>query len=130
MQTIGDVRALLDRLDGEPADALESDWLEFKRWDPAQQPAQIAAISETVVAFANAKGGYLVLGVDDRKRTRADAIHGVAALDAARLRRDIYDRTAPPILVEIEEMAEPEGGSPRSGFRRACLRTARRRGRP
>ena len=109
MQTIEDVRALLDRLDGEPADALESDWLEFKRWDPARLPAQLTAIRETVVAFANAKGGYLVLGVDDRKRTRAAAIHGAAAMDTARLRRDIYDGTDPPILVEIEELAEPEG---------------------
>ena len=50
-----------------------------------------------------------VLGVADRKRTRSDVIHGVGDLDAAGLRRDIYDGTEPHALVEIDELQEPEG---------------------
>ena len=102
---------LLDRLDGEPADALESETLEFKSWEPRghQRKTQLRSIREAVVAFANARGGLIVLGVADRKRTRSDAIHGVGDLDAAGLRRDIYDGTEPHVLVEIDEMQEPEG---------------------
>lgn len=50
-----------------------------------------------------------MLGVTDGKHTRAEAIHGVGALDPNDLRRDIYDGTEPHILVEIHELPEPEG---------------------
>ena len=43
------------------------------------------------------------------KRTRSDAIQGVGDLVAAGLRRGIYDGTEPHILVEIDELQEPEG---------------------
>lgn len=111
MLTIDRIKAQLDRLDGEPADSLESDSLEFKSWNSSgsAHKAQIREIRETVVAFANASGGFLVLGISDRKRTRAEAIHGVAGLDADALRRNIYDGTEPHILVEVSELKEPEG---------------------
>ena len=54
-------------------------------------------------------GGLIVLGVANGKRTRSDAIHGVGDLDAAGLRRDIYDGTEPHVLVEIDEQQESEG---------------------
>ena len=38
-----------------------------------------------------------------------DAIQGVGDLVASGLRRDIYDGTEPHILVEIDELQEPEG---------------------
>ena len=74
-----DVRALLARLDGETADQIESQTVEFKSWNPQPRSTRdrIRAIREGVVAFANASGGTLILGVADRKRTRAEAIHGV-----------------------------------------------------
>lgn len=105
------LRKQLDRLDGEPADSLESETLEFKSWNPtgSARKAQVREIRETVVAFANARGGLLVLGVADWKRTRAEAIQGVGPLDANGLRRDIYDGTEPHILTEIFELQEPEG---------------------
>lgn len=111
MDSIAELRKLLDRLDGQPADALESDTIEFKSWDdsPSAYKTQLRTIRETVVAFANASGGYLLLGVADGKRTRADAIHGVGPIDLDNLRRNIYDGTDPHILVEIEELTAPEG---------------------
>ena len=111
MITLDQVRAQLERLEGEPADALESESLEFKSWNPTRSAhkSQVREIRETVVAFANARGGFLVLGVKDRRRTRAEAIHGVAGLDATALRRDIYDGTEPHILVEIHQLPEREG---------------------
>lgn len=111
MDSIAELRKLLDRLDGQPADALESDTIEFKSWDdsPSAYKTQLRTIRETVVAFANASGGYLLLGVADGKRTRADAIHGVGPVDLDLLRRNVYDGTDPHILVEIEELTAPEG---------------------
>ena len=111
MLALPELRELLGRLDGEPADALESETLEFKSWNPHgnARKDQVREVRETVVAFANASGGLLVLGVADRKQRRSDAIHGVGDLDAVSLRRDIYDGTEPHILVEVGELQEPEG---------------------
>ena len=111
MLKVSELSELLDRLDGEPADALESETLEFKSWDPQsqQRKTQLRSLRETVFAFVNARGGLLVLGVADRKRTRSDAIQGVGNLVADGLRRDIYDGTEPHILVEVDELQEPEG---------------------
>lgn len=106
-----DLAEILARLDGSPADALESDRLEFKSWEPApgDRKRRVRALRESVVALANANGGTIVLGVADRKTTRAEAIHGVGDLDGDVLRRDIYDGTDPHILVDLESLDAPEG---------------------
>ena len=111
MLTVADLGTLIRRLDGESADELENEYLEFKSWQPRGQAykKQLRDIRETVVAFANAGGGLLVLGVADREKSRAEAIHGVGSLDENRLRLNIYDGTDPHILVEIEPLSEPEG---------------------
>jgi ATP-dependent DNA helicase RecG len=111
MDTLTDIRTLLRRLDGEPADAIESETLECKPWDPHPRAfdSQVRELRETVVCLANARGGVIVLGVADGKRTRGDAIHGVGTLDADGLRKRVYDGTEPKILVEVEELVEPEG---------------------
>lgn len=105
------LREELSRLDGEPADALETEQLEFKEWNPGPErmKAQLRQLREAAVAFANAGGGHIVLGVRDRKRTRADAIQNLDPLDTRSLRKGIYDGTEPHILVEISELLEPEG---------------------
>ena len=112
MLTTHALRRLLSRLDGEPADALESETLEFKSGKASGREAirsQLRAIRESVVGFANANGGTLVLGVADRAASRADAVVGVVGLDAEGIKNSIYDGTDPPILVDIEELSEPEG---------------------
>ena len=98
------LRDLLNRLDGESADDLESEVLEFK-----SSMAKIKSIRESVVAFANAKGGNLVIGVRDRSNTRDAAIEGNTNFDPNRLRASIYDGTDPHITVDIEELTVPEG---------------------
>jgi ATP-dependent DNA helicase RecG len=109
--TYEELRLLLDRLDGEPADALEAQHLEFKSWlDADDQPKErLNKVRESVVAFANASGGWLVLGVADRKSTRRDAIQGVGDLSVDRLRLQIYEGTDPAILVDAREIDAPEG---------------------
>ena len=102
------IRTLLKRLDGEPADALEDEQLEFKLWE-TDPKAFSRTLRETVVCLANARGGTLVFGVRDRVRSRREAIQGVGYYDLAQLRRAVYDGTDPHILVEIEELQESEG---------------------
>lgn len=111
MLSIREARELLKQLDGKAADYLESEILEFKPWNPnlAARDSEMRTLRETVVCLANCRGGTIVLGVADRKRTRRDAIQGVGTLDVLDLRRRIYDGTEPHILVEIDELTEPEG---------------------
>jgi len=108
---ISEIRALLGKLDGSPADAIESDGLECKPWDPhpSRLKEQLRELRETVVGFANARGGAIVLGIQDRKRTRQEAITGVGILSPDILRKAIYDGTDPHVLVDVEEIIEPEG---------------------
>lgn len=109
--TLAEIRRLLQRLDGVSADVIESETVECKSWDPHFQAldSQVRELREAVVAFANRHGGAVILGVADRKRTRMEAIHGVGSLDPNLLRRKIYDGTEPHVLVDIEELVEPEG---------------------
>ena len=110
MPTLNELDEILDRLDGETADSLESETLEFKSWSSSDSHRRkLQTVRETAVAFANARGGNIVLGVTDGKRTRQEAIHGVGDLDIGRLRREIYDGTDPHILVDVAETLQPEG---------------------
>ena len=102
-----DILALLDRLDLEKADGLESQWLDFKPWDGPKQSRKVAV--ECTVCFANGDGGVAVFGVKDKVTGRARAIHGVKDCDTNAWRRDIYDSTRPCITVAVEELSVPEG---------------------
>jgi ATP-dependent DNA helicase RecG len=108
MKTAAEISSLLSKLDGLPADALESEELEFKPW--IENPKELGRVlREYAVCFANANGGTLVLGVRERTRTRREALEGVGPYDPAGVRRSIYDGTDPHLLVEIEELKVPEG---------------------
>jgi ATP-dependent DNA helicase RecG len=103
-----EIRTLLKRLEGEPADALEDESLEFKPWEGDLKTLH-RLLREAVVCLANARGGTVVLGIRDGVRTRREAIQGVGRYDLFGLKRAIYGGTDPHILVEIEELTEPEG---------------------
>ncbi len=102
---------MLRKLDGSPADAIESEVLECKPWDPdaGRRKEQLRELREAVVCLANARGGVIVLGIQDRKRTRREAIKGVGDLASESLRKAVYDGTDPHLLVDAEELIEPEG---------------------
>jgi len=108
MRSKDEIRALLQRLDGEAADDLEDVDLEFKPWESDRKTLH-RVLRETVVCLANARGGTIVLGVRDRARSRKEAIQGVGRYEIAGFKRAIYDGTDPHILVEVEELQEPEG---------------------
>ena len=99
----------LDRLDGHSADSLGSAILEFRQWDEASPKDQLRQLREAAVAFANAEGGYIVLGVRDKEKTRAEAIQNLDNLSERELQKNIYDCTEPHIQVEVIALDEPEG---------------------
>lgn len=98
---------LLDRLEHEPADALESQWLDFKPWQDPKSDLKVAW--EYAACFANAEGGTLVFGVSDRTVGRARAIHGARGFDVDVFRRGIYEGTRPALSVSVSVLQVPEG---------------------
>lgn len=108
MPTKEEIRTLLKQLDGRRADELESETLEFKRWEPNLKQLH-RLLREEAVCLANARGGTIILGIHDKGRSRKAAIQGVGEYDIPGLRRAIYDGTDPHILADIEELIEPEG---------------------
>jgi ATP-dependent DNA helicase RecG len=105
--TNSELLALLDRLDAQPAQELESEYLDFKSWTGTKEDLRTAV--EYAVCFANAGGGVVVFGVDDRQHGRAAAIHGAKGYDLDVWRRGIFDSIRPNLAVEVEELAVPEG---------------------
>jgi len=105
--TNSEILALLDRLDSGIADDLETQWLDFKPWNGPKSDMKIAV--EYAVCFANAAGGVVVFGVDDKTRGRAAAIHGARGYNLDTWRRGIFDATRPNLTAEVEELTVPEG---------------------
>lgn len=109
LDPLGD--ALQQIAGGSTAASLESETLEFKR-DPHTvtgrgapgnpQARLIEELVDAVVCFANARGGRIVLGIDDRT-PGMEAFIGTQA-DPAVLRNRIYGNTRPQLTVPIEEI--------------------------
>jgi len=103
-----DIQRLLDELDsGKVADDLESQWLDFKLWHETKGDMRVAR--EYAVSFANADGGVVVFGVDDKAAGRANAIHGCGKVDIDIWRKAIYDATRPHIDADVHLVDVPEG---------------------
>lgn len=89
----------------------EGQRLDFKRGVPSVKDLALA-----VICLANADGGKILLGVDDRGRTR-----GCLSYDVPELLAGVYRTTDPPITVDIGEVPTPQGtvlvvGVPRTPF--------------
>lgn len=89
-----------------PASTYESQVLDFKR--PAETIRRtLEMLADAAVCFANAQGGTIVLGVDDKAESRSGALVGVdASLTIDVVRKGIFDRTRPNLTVHAEERRE------------------------
>lgn len=101
------ILALLDQLDSVPGDALESHYLDFKRSQGPKEDLKVAC--EYACCFANADGGVLIFGIDDKAIGRAQAIQGVVGHEPDKFRRGIYSDTRPSIDADVELLEVPEG---------------------
>ncbi|MCU0967174.1 MAG: putative DNA binding domain-containing protein [Burkholderiaceae bacterium] len=109
MRELTEVRALLARLDQVDADSLEAQDLDFKEW-PADDRQAVRMAVDMAVCMANGGGGTVVLGVRNRVVGRVQAIVGVPPkAEPHQLKRDIYERTAPKLTPEVQELQVPEG---------------------
>ncbi len=97
----------LSRLDATSADGLESEVLDFKLWESPKASLKVAI--EYAVCFANAMGGVLVFGVDDKVVGRSAAIQGIGRVDRDQWKQSIFNDTRPHIPVEVSELFVPEG---------------------
>lgn len=109
MTKLDEVTRALDALErGATAADLESQTLDFKR-DPATvadfrgnpRAQLIDELTTAVICFANADGGHIVLGVDD-KSSGPEAFTGTSA-DRNDLRARLHHNTTPPVTVDIRE---------------------------
>lgn len=80
-----------------PASSFESEDLDFKR--PGRDVRHtLELLADAAVCFANAKGGTVVLGVDDKAVTRPEALLGVEpSLSVDAIRKGIHERTRPKL---------------------------------
>lgn len=89
---------------GMTADALETETLDFKLPGESHK-ATYNLLADALVCFANAHGGTVVLGVDDKATNRHDALRGVpTAYSLDSIRKGIFDRSRPPITPFAEEV--------------------------
>ncbi|WP_327580929.1 putative DNA binding domain-containing protein [Nonomuraea sp. NBC_00507] len=88
---------------GVTADSLETDTLDFKL--VANSPkASLNMLADALVCFVNARGGTVILGIDDKATDRERALRGVPPNYTVDLiRKGIFDRTSPPITAFVSE---------------------------
>jgi len=110
VKTIRDIEEILDQLDQQTADELESQDLDFKEWDGSSMRNAVRTVIDWAICMANGGGGTVVFGVADKARGRAAAIVGVPPeVDVNRLKLAVYDATDPKLTPVFEELRIPEG---------------------
>jgi len=110
MRELSEIRSLLDKLEHQPADALEDQDLDFKEWNARSMADAISMTIEMAICMANGGGGTVVFGVNDKAIGRKKAILGVPPeVDINRLKKAVYDSTDPRLTPVFQELAVPEG---------------------
>jgi len=99
----------LEELEKKVADELESQMLDFKRWNKSLDDS-MKIIIEYAVCMANGGGGSVIFGVENNILGRENAITGVPKkLDISILMQRVYEKTDPHITPFMELIDVPEG---------------------
>lgn len=89
----------------QPASFFESQELDFKQ--PGRSLKEtLTILADAAVCFANAEGGTVVLGVNDKATTRPQALVGADEYSIDQVRAGIFQRTQPqltPFVSEVEQ---------------------------
>src|SRR5216684_4274763 len=111
------LNAILQDLAVTAAGDLESQTLEFKSWckDERELSQQIA---EAAVCLANAEGGLVIIGVDDRRVGRAAlASCPYVAISVDWVKAKIRDLTMPPVRCSVATIGDLCSDPPLSDYR-------------
>jgi ATP-dependent DNA helicase RecG len=93
----------------QPASFFESQTLEFKQAKKTDTKGTLALLADAAVCFANADGGTIVFGVNDKATTRPQALVGLdAGYTVDIVRRGIFDRTSPNLTTFAYEIQESD----------------------
>ena len=110
MLSKNEISGLLDLLENQIADDLESQQLDFKQWNERSLEDNIKLMIKMAVCMANGGGGSIVFGVADKVMGRANAILGIPPeIDSTVLQKRIYEKTDPHLTVYFEDIPVPEG---------------------
>lgn len=98
-----DVRGALAAVhDGRAARDVETERLDFKTVGRSL-PDTLTDLAAAAACFANHHGGTVVVGVSDHPGGPS-ALVGADRLDAAETRRAIFERTEPPLTVDVADL--------------------------
>ncbi|MEN1966619.1 RNA-binding domain-containing protein [Lentibacillus sp. N15] len=105
-----EIHELLDRLESNIADDLESQTLDFKQWIKRSLDDNVKLMLKMAVCMANGGGGSVVFGVADKVKGRSNAILGVPQeIDTTVLQKRIYEKTDPHLTPVFEDITVSEG---------------------
>lgn len=105
-----EIYRILNKLESNIADDLESQQLDFKQWITRSFDDNIKLMLKMAVCMANGGGGSVVFGVADKAKGRSNAILGVPQdLDTTILQKRIYEKTDPHLTPVFEDIVVPEG---------------------
>lgn len=100
------VAEILNQLNESPAGTLESKVLEFKSWCNNQKDLSYE-IAEAAVCLANAEGGLVIFGVDDKKAgIQALKPCPYPALSVEWIQKVIRDLTKPPVQCNVAKSTD------------------------
>ncbi len=110
MRSLENIREILDELQNQAAEDLEDQDIDFKEWILQSMKDAISLVVEMAICMANAGGGTVVFGVNDKAVSRGKAILGVPSeINVNRLKKAVYDSTDPKLTPVFEELMVPEG---------------------
>lgn len=88
--------------------------VDYKRCMPWQGESRFALI-KSIIAFANAGGGYIVIGIDEKESDSEKRYTGVDVIarktwDPTNVNRDINNYCGPSLDVDVQEILDSEKG--------------------
>jgi ATP-dependent DNA helicase RecG len=96
---------LLERVSKEPSESLESDVLEFKHYSSEAALHNAKDLAEEISAFANYKGGIIVIGVRDSSSVPhgmwRDQLAGMVKVDLHTTRERLRGKLKPYLELEL-----------------------------
>jgi ATP-dependent DNA helicase RecG len=113
MIDLGTIKKAPEKIrNGATAASLENEWIDFKRFPlkrggVSEQKKLSDFLTEYSVSFANTHGGALIFGVENSV-AGPSAFTGCSHYDTDEMKKIVYNKTHPSLIIEIKEMPTEE----------------------